>query len=163
MVIRFTPCPSCARHVKVGDGACPFCGAITPRAAVAAIPRGRLSRAALLAAGAAGALAMADCGSSGSTVAPYGSPPRPPDAGMSMDDGGETPDASATVVFYGAASPPFLDASESNDRDATGPSDAATPDAAEASTSDSGVGDEGGHMVQPLYGAVAPAYGATPH
>src|SRR3954467_8631752 len=51
-----TPCPSCNRHVRVGDVACPFCGAAV---AVAPSPaasgpglRGRLGRAALFAAGA---------------------------------------------------------------------------------------------------------------
>jgi hypothetical protein len=164
MAVRFTPCPSCTRHVKVGDGVCPFCGASTPRAQAAAMPRGRLSRAALLAAGAAGALAMTDCGSSGGTATtPDGSPPLA-DSGTPTDDDSGTPEASATAQpFYGAISPPLPDAESptdggSKDLDATAPSDAA-----EGSTPDSEAGDEGGHMVQPLYGSVAPAYGATPH
>lgn len=51
-----TPCPSCNRHVRVGDASCPFCGSAVPVAAAAVsapVPRGRLGRAALFAAGAA--------------------------------------------------------------------------------------------------------------
>jgi hypothetical protein len=59
-----TPCPSCNRHVRVGDAACPFCGsavAVAPAAAASAAgPRGRLGRAALFAAGAT-LLGMSAC------------------------------------------------------------------------------------------------------
>jgi hypothetical protein len=59
----FVPCPSCARHVRNGDGACPFCGAEVPDAPLAApTARMRLSRAAIVAAGAAAALGALDCG-----------------------------------------------------------------------------------------------------
>jgi len=50
-----TPCPSCNRHVRVGDATCPFCGTavtVAPAAASAPVLRGRLGRAALFAAGA---------------------------------------------------------------------------------------------------------------
>jgi hypothetical protein len=53
MSAQFWPCPGCSRHVKRGDAICPFCGAtasvhIGPTRALS----GRLSRAALFAAGA---------------------------------------------------------------------------------------------------------------
>jgi hypothetical protein len=51
-----TPCPSCSRHVRVSDAACPFCGATVTVAPPGPAPapglRGRLGRAALFAAGA---------------------------------------------------------------------------------------------------------------
>lgn len=49
------PCPSCNRHVRAEETACPFCAAALPsRASLPerVLPRGRLSRAALIAAGA---------------------------------------------------------------------------------------------------------------
>jgi hypothetical protein len=77
MSARFTPCPSCARHVKQSDSRCPFCGNEVPpvNAPSARVAVGRLSRSALFAAGAAGlALATTDCGSMSSD---YGGPPCP--------------------------------------------------------------------------------------
>jgi hypothetical protein len=61
------PCPSCHRHVRGGEGRCPFCGEVietrTPARlpAASAPPRGRLSRAAALAIGASLA-AVPACG-----------------------------------------------------------------------------------------------------
>lgn len=53
---HLAPCPSCNRHVRVSDAACPFCGTVVVTAAAdVASPggmRGRLGRAALFAAGA---------------------------------------------------------------------------------------------------------------
>jgi len=66
MSSRFAPCPECARHVKEGDSACPFCGAGVSFVSVPA-PRtaaGRLSRSALFAASAV--LATTGCSSSSS-------------------------------------------------------------------------------------------------
>jgi hypothetical protein len=62
-MIDLHPCPSCQRHVSVADAACPFCGAAQPEHAPLAMPRGRLSRAAVFAAGTlAAASAGAACG-----------------------------------------------------------------------------------------------------
>jgi hypothetical protein len=64
---RLRPCPSCARHARVSEPACPFCGArlgegfrtfVAPKA-----PTLRLSRAAMFALGAGGFVAAA-CSSS---------------------------------------------------------------------------------------------------
>ncbi len=70
------PCGGCARHVRVGEGPCPFCGAVVEGAGASVYdadpgaPRG-LSRgraALVLAATVAASLSLAAC---------YGGPPRP--------------------------------------------------------------------------------------
>jgi hypothetical protein len=137
MPTRFIPCGSCARHVREGDAACPFCGAAAPVAPALSRVTGRLSRAAFLALGAAGALSATEC-SSTSTPSPqplYGSPPIV-DAGSLADV--EVPldaesDGGFAQPLYGAMVPPVSDA---GDEDAEPP-------------------EGGGHMVQPLYGASA--------
>jgi hypothetical protein len=66
MTARFVACVACGRHVKEGDVACPFCGTDAPH--VEPLPRQagvRMTRAAMIAAGTAGALAtIIDCGQS---------------------------------------------------------------------------------------------------
>ena len=95
MAATFSPCRACSRHVRAGDCVCPFCGAkATCVASGRAAPRGRMSRAALFAAGTAGAagalLGAADCGGGGeepsvSVDAAYGAA-RIPDAGPDASD-----------------------------------------------------------------------------
>jgi hypothetical protein len=131
MAIRFTPCPACARHVREGDATCPFCGA-TSRAP-AELPRAlstRLSRAAFLALGAAGALAATDCSSSSPA---YGGSSPPIEAGPSEGDSG---DAGFAQPLYGAMVAP--------------------PDAA---PEEDAAPEKDGGFAQPLYGAIAPPYG----
>jgi hypothetical protein len=136
MSVRFSPCSACARHVKEGDRVCPFCGAEVSRSIeVSFVPRGRLSRAALFAAGAASALAAADCSSSSA----YGGPPVSEGNDAASEGGFAQP-------LYGAVVPPL---------EAGAPQDDASGDAT------AGGGPEGG-VAQPLYGAVAPPYGLTP-
>ena len=123
------PCPSCSRHVRVVESACPFCGvalveeAHLPRA----MPTHRLGRAALFAFGIAAAAGAPGCGTSttagtdayvGSLDAAYGGPPH--DAGTDggliaayggpPTDSGPTIDAalpdSGTSALYGAPPPP---------------------------------------------------------
>ena len=62
-----SPCSSCNRHVRVEETRCPFCAAALPgRASVERVlPRGRLSRATLIAAGATLA-GLSACSSSSS-------------------------------------------------------------------------------------------------
>jgi hypothetical protein len=106
---QFAPCPSCARHVKRSDSACPFCGAEVPHVSARAVrvAVGRLSRSALFAASAAGlALATTEC-ENPQPLPPYGQPP-------------------------GCCEPPYDAASE----DAAG--DAATGDASDVDTADGG-------------------------
>lgn len=99
---QFWPCPGCSRHVRRGDTVCPFCGGANDSpAATAPIQTiaGRLSRAALFAAGAVGAaVATTDCSTSaqplygGSFAQPlYGGSFVPEDSGVSdaASDAGE--------------------------------------------------------------------------
>ncbi|MGO8994285.1 MAG: hypothetical protein ACLQVI_13230 [Polyangiaceae bacterium] len=76
MTARFVACLACGRHVKEGDVACPFCGADAP--SVGPLPRlagGRMTRAAMIAAGTAGTVAgIFDCGQTSSPTAFYGVP-----------------------------------------------------------------------------------------
>jgi hypothetical protein len=72
------PCPTCARHVRVTEAGCPFCGATladsfraSPRPQA---PAARLTRAALFALG-TGTLALAPACSSSSSTPAYGVPP----------------------------------------------------------------------------------------
>lgn len=61
--MSFIPCPSCRRHVRSGDSACPFCASALPSDhASRAIPRptARLGRGALF----AFAVSVTACGSS---------------------------------------------------------------------------------------------------
>jgi hypothetical protein len=74
-------CASCARHVRVSDGRCPFCQAELPKAApVRGTPIGTFGRAALVIAGAAAGAAVplaAGCSSEPPIVVgdAYGLPP----------------------------------------------------------------------------------------
>jgi hypothetical protein len=128
---HLAPCPGCHRHVMTDEAACPFCAAPLPVRAgepPRAAPRGRLSRAALVAAGASATLIG---GCSQSIMPPYGLPPIPDSGSMSDtadaspdgDGGGAAgrggaggadtggggaggrPDAGSIVPFYGAPSP----------------------------------------------------------
>ncbi len=139
MRTSLTPCSACARHVRVSEAACPFCGAALPRDRAprpAPIVTGRLGRAAAFFFGATVTLAacagdvtepqsssgMEDGGpdDDGGTNAHYGLPPEP-DASVS-DDGGDVP-------LYGG--PPLEDAG--TDPDDAGPApDDAGPDAEDA-------------------------------
>ena len=62
------PCPACQRHVSTHETACPFCAAALPESfrcqPARALPPGRLSRTAMVAAGAA--LVSVSCLSSAS-------------------------------------------------------------------------------------------------
>lgn len=74
---HLAPCPACNRHVDVAERACPFCAAALPasfRAQSPLIPlRGRLGRAALMAAGAT-LMGAAACSSAPLPVPAYGGP-----------------------------------------------------------------------------------------
>jgi hypothetical protein len=109
MSSKFTPCGTCARHVKQGDAACPFCGAATRKAAppAALSAAGRLSRSALFAAGAVGAaLATTDC-TSASPQPAYGGVVTPAsDAASGSSSGGVTDGSSTTPVDSGGGGTP---------------------------------------------------------
>ena len=100
---RLLACPACARHVRITEAACPFCGGVLESARLSftarAAPTERLSRAALVAFG-VGTLAVATgCGGvvSGTTGQ------ETPDAQAPVD--AHLPDGNFTVP-YGVA-PPF--------------------------------------------------------
>ena len=67
------PCPECRRHVRIDETACPFCRAVLAPATPPTLPVGRLTRAAVFAAGAA----LAGCGGPQKTEGP---PPAEADA-----------------------------------------------------------------------------------
>lgn len=127
MGVQFWPCPGCSRHVKRGDAICPFCGAT---ASVVSGPTrttaGRLSRAALFAAGAVGAaVATTNC----APAPPYGTIPGGPiptedasasdgrsveaaDAGEASTtseptDSSTAADVPTAVALYGGIAPPY--------------------------------------------------------
>lgn len=120
------PCPSCARHVRRGERACPFCASSLASASSPATrsPTERLGRAALFTFGAALATTASAC--AGNPVPLYGAPPHdaalqndaasaddagtdggggtlyggpPQDAAVDIDTGGSSSD-------YGAPPPP---------------------------------------------------------
>jgi hypothetical protein len=94
------PCPGCNRHVGTDETACPFCSAALPesfRCQPRRQPRGRLSRAAMVAAGAA-LLGAEACGGPAPAYGP--APPFDAGADTSTMDGGP-------VALYGAAPPAF--------------------------------------------------------
>lgn len=121
MSARFVACSSCARHVRAGDCTCPFCGgAVVP----CPPPQRRLtkavSRAALHAAGAAGAaLVLGNC-SSGGTIQPfYG--------GSCIDRGGCEYDAGPVPAMDAATDPvPSFGDAIARAQDAGDATDAAT-------------------------------------
>jgi hypothetical protein len=91
------PCPSCNRHVRAGESACPFCSASLSHPACegrcSSAHGRRLSRAALFAMGGA-ALLGAACGS-GVVAPPYGAPPPPPDSSAATDAPADRADSGA--------------------------------------------------------------------
>ena len=95
-------CQSCARHVKPGSDACPFCGGTTLLGSSPSV-RKRVTRAVLVAGAASVAVAC-----SSSTVAMYGAP-YPVDSGTSDANASDAAKDSgvpdAPIAAYGL--PPF--------------------------------------------------------
>jgi hypothetical protein len=106
---NFVPCPACNRHVLSAETACPFCTTALPESLRLQIPAprppGRLSRAALLAAGAAlmGAEACSNA------VPVYGAPSGVGGNNTATDGGGAdgSPQDGSAVALYGAAPAPL--------------------------------------------------------
>jgi len=143
MSTRFVACPACSRHVRAGDAVCPFCGAAAPTPAPRRLLGGRLSRAALGAAGAVGAtVALADCSSGNvSQTAFYGAASCGDAGTCQIADSGTDMGDVATGVFYGIACPdgscfPQMDAGSD-----AGPSADAQADGAAGDASTDGGGD----------------------
>lgn len=148
MRARFIACSACGRHVREGDAGCPFCGA-APLLVPAPAPATnlRLARAAMLAAGAAGGVAiLADCGSSPSATYFYGvactndaCASEPYDAASGQDGPRFSADVevSPEAGDAGAADAPSDGAPSDAGPDGE-PSEAQPPDAGEAGGGDSG-------------------------
>jgi hypothetical protein len=85
--MQLWPCTGCSRHLKRSDARCPFCGvAVSARSepTPTRTAAGRLSRAALFAAGAMGAaVTTTDCGGP-AIQPPYGGAPVQPTDGGSV-------------------------------------------------------------------------------
>ena len=143
----FVPCPSCRRHVRAGDGACPFCAAALPSdPQVVPAATTRLGRGALF----AFAVGVAACSSSGDDGAPA-------DTGVS-DTGNPAP-------AYGAP----VDASVTEGGVDGGPKDTGGMSAAyglppdtgvDATSPDTGASDAAADTSDT--GGPAPAYGLPP-
>jgi hypothetical protein len=161
---RLIACPSCSRHVRTSESACPFCKGELP-ASFASLPAPRppserLSRAALYAFGASSIGLAAACTNS-TTVLYGGPPPGVEDAsadvanggGGSGNDGsvtdGAAPDSPTAQPLYGASfdgAIPIEDGSPGGDRDS-------------GTTAADGAPTDGGHAdvhAVAAYGGAAP-------
>jgi hypothetical protein len=104
MSARFVACQVCARHVREGDRACPFCGAGAPVVGPRRTIPGRLSRAAMHAAGAAGAfLTLNDCSSGGGAVEGFYGAPCVDGSCNYAYDSGQTGYEGGGEPFYGGS------------------------------------------------------------
>ena len=108
---QLSPCPTCSRHLRQTERACPFCGAALHAAfqSAAAPATSRVARSALFALGATSVAAVAGCGA---VDVP---PVIRPDSSIS--------DASGAAVGVMDGGPPTFDDAASD----AGPSDAPAP------------------------------------
>src|SRR5262245_60284356 len=109
MAPPLVPCPACARHVRIGERACPFCDAALPgdlRPRAVRPPTRRVGRAAAFFLGATVSLTacsgqielQSSSGHMDGGPEDDGGPP-PDDAGMPPDDAG--PDDGGMAALYG--------------------------------------------------------------
>ncbi|MBL8604701.1 MAG: hypothetical protein JNK72_22435 [Myxococcales bacterium] len=165
------PCPSCGRHVRVSEAACPFCATALPTdLAARAIPSssGRLKRAAAFAFTAT--LTLAGCSDdptpaadSGAVVDAGGSDAGSQTTDSGVRDAGPGDDGGAMALYGG----PPVDAgsADAGPRDDGGAMALYGGPPVDAGPSDAGPDDDGGSAA--LYGAPADAgpgvrYGAPP-
>jgi hypothetical protein len=113
---RLEPCPSCARHVRLQESACPFCqqplalSELPPRP----LPRKRLGRAATFAFGASvvGATALVACQDEQEpepdppTVPVYGAPAAGTSSGPAPGEGGQAGQGGASSAEGGQSGAP---------------------------------------------------------
>lgn len=146
-------CPSCSRHIRVSEPACPFCGGDLSNefhAMQAPVPipiAVRLSRAAIVALGTGSISLVSACGAAtGSLLPPIEDGGGEGDTGStSPPDASEGFDVGTIAPPYGIAPPPPFDAGRPPPVDAGRPPvDASHPDV----------------VIAPPYGA--PVYGAPP-
>ena len=143
MTDSLLPCPSCARHVRSTEDACPFCAASITRGAVRPVPRvgARLSRAALYALGASAA-ALAACGGNST----------------SSSDAGANGDAQIGPMYGG----PPVEAGSDQFVPTPTPAYGGPPQDAGTEPGDGGANDGGKEGGGVKDGGPAPAYGAPP-
>jgi hypothetical protein len=128
--MSFAPCPGCARHLRITETHCPFCGARTASLVATPGTAARITRAATYAFTASMVVAGCSTSDPGGTVAPlYGAPS--PDVAVDSGSDAGPDDSGQAVALYGAPAP-----------------DASVPDAAPDAPDDSG-------NAQPLYGLPA--------
>ncbi len=157
-----TPCPSCARHVRVHEASCPFCQATLPSSIAALkgreLPRARLSRAALFALGTSAATAATACG--GMTTpsgTPVDSDAAQADGNASSSGGDDDGSMIGAQPHYGAPAEGgiFVQTDAGAEPADAGPSDAASTydgPMAIASYGLGPIGEDGAIHVLPPYG-----------
>ena len=147
------PCTGCRRHVRTSESACPFCGsairAVAPEVSGAV---GRMSRAALVAAG----LAIAGCHSEPQAIPlakdPAAAKPAPTPSPTASAPPGLVDDPGSPVAEYGAPAPP-----PSPPAPGSGP-DSGLVDDHGGMHSKYGAPPPPKHMPVPLYGMPAAPY-----
>jgi hypothetical protein len=154
---HLVPCPACNRHVDVAESACPFCAAALPvafRAQPPLIPlRGRLGRAALMAAGAT-LMGAAACSSSDAIGGNDAATDRPAVTKDATEDRG-------FVAFYGAPFPGTGGANATGGANGTGGATGAGGTTGSGGTTTRDAGED--RSVVAIYGAAVPADdGANP-
>jgi hypothetical protein len=172
---RLLACPGCARHLRVTEVTCVFCGLVLAesfRNAVVVPPPPRMSRSGLYAyraramAASTAALVTASCGGTGAGPSDAASDAYGGEASMSGDS---APGDESVATLYGL---PVFDASTGEDSASSDASRDASPEAGllDASAPDVGVvamygappvdASVDARMIAPPYGSPAPAYGA---
>jgi hypothetical protein len=148
---HLAPCPVCNRHVDVAESACPFCATALPAAFRArqppAPPRGRLGRAALMAAGAT-LIGAAACSSNDAiSSATDAATDRPAVSKDAAEDRGIVP-------FYGAPFPGTGGVTATGGTNGTG---GTTGAAGAGGTTARDAGED--RSIVAIYGAAVPADG----
>ena len=131
------PCPTCARHVRVTESSCPFCGALleesfraSPR--IVRRPIGRVTRASIYALGTSTVAFATACGDP--TITPlYGAPGYPP-PDATTEDVQARPHYGGPPADAGQDAFPIVDAAYGGPPIDAGPD--ATPDGGQDSGSD---------------------------
>jgi hypothetical protein len=147
---HLAPCPACNRHVDVAESACPFCATALPasfRGQPPIIPlRGRLGRAALMAASAT-LMGAAACSSNDAISGNDAATDRPAVSRDASEDRGLVP-------FYGAPFPGTGGASATGGTNGTG---GTTGAGGSGGTTARDAGED--RSIVAIYGAAVPADG----
>ncbi len=128
---QLVPCPGCARHVRLSEAACPFCGDVSPRQAPPQRTLIKRSRAAIVGAALATSTAVTGC---------YDDHGRNQDAGVVTPDAAREPDAGGVISAYGT---PFPDDAAFEDDAGAPAAEYGGPPMFEDAGFDAGMGDPG--------------------